>query len=77
MTSLNSLFDEMWKDYIKLNPQAQKIVDLLESSGEKVVNDHIALRTFNLPQVNIEVIARPFLKLGYKYIRITSLNKKN
>ncbi len=67
MAQLGSLFDEMWKDYLKLNPQAQKIVDLLEAEGEKVINDHIALRTFNLPEVTIDVLAQPFLKLGYEY----------
>lgn len=65
MSQIKSLFDTMWKDYIELNPQAQKIVDLLESKGEKVVNDHIALRTYNLPEVTIDVISKPFLDAGY------------
>jgi hypothetical protein len=30
-----------------------------------VINDHIALRTFNLPEVNIEKLARPLLAGGY------------
>ncbi len=62
---IEKLFEVMWGDYIKLNPQAQRIVDLLTSEGEEVVNDHIALRTFNHSKVGIEVISQPFLVSGY------------
>lgn len=65
MEKINQLFDAMWKDYIKLNPQAQKIVDLLKGEGNDVVNDHIALRTFNHPKVTIDKIAKPFTDHGY------------
>lgn len=66
INDLDALLDAMWKDYIKLNPQAQKIVELIEKRGDKVVNDHIALRTYNHPKVSIDVIARPFIEFGYK-----------
>lgn len=62
---INALLSKMWTDYIELNSQAQKIVDLIELKGDKVINDHIALRTFNNPKVTIDVIAKPFLKSGY------------
>jgi hypothetical protein len=65
--SLPSLLDKMWKDYVEINPLAQKIYDLLKSEGEDVLNDHIALRTFNHPRVKIDVLAKPFLDSGYKY----------
>ncbi len=66
MKNIEKLFDLMWEDYIKMNPQAQKIVDLLEAKGEKVVNDHIALRTYNIDRVSIDEIAKPFLEAGYE-----------
>lgn len=66
INDLNGLLDAMWKDYIKLNPQAQKIVELIEKRGDKVINDHIALRTYNHPKVSIDVIAKPFVEFGYK-----------
>lgn len=62
---INALLSKMWTDYVELNPQAQKIVDLIESKGDKVINDHIALRTFNHPKVCVDVIAKPFLASGY------------
>lgn len=63
--TIGQLLDKMWIDYVAMNPQAQKIVKLIESNGDKVVNDHIALRTFNHPKVCIDKIARPFLDSGY------------
>ena len=66
MANLESLFQQMWGDYIKLNPQAQQIVKLLEGEGEPIINDHIALRTFDLHQTNLDVVSKAFLELGYK-----------
>jgi hypothetical protein len=65
--TLSTLLDKMWRDYVSINPLAQRIYDILDSRGEKVVNDHIALRTFNHPRVNIDVLAKPFLELGYVF----------
>lgn len=64
--TINGLLDKMWHDYVLLNPQAQKIVNLIENKGDEVVNDHIALRTFNHPRLSIDKIAAPFLNSGYK-----------
>lgn len=63
--TLDELLAKMWKDYTQMNPGAQKIVDLLQSEGEQVVNDHIALRTFDHPRINVDVLAKPFLESGY------------
>jgi hypothetical protein len=63
---IDALLSKMWNDYVDLNPQAQKIVNLLIEQGESVINDHIALRTFNHPRVCVDVIARPFLDCGYE-----------
>jgi hypothetical protein len=59
------LLDNMWQDYIQLNPLAQQIADLFTAEGEQIVNDHIALRTFAHPKLGIDVIARIFLDSGY------------
>jgi hypothetical protein len=68
VNSLVSLLDKMWSDYIDINPLAQKIYETLTGQGEKVVNDHIALRTFRHSRVGVDVIAQPFLKFGYHYV---------
>ena len=66
MNPLESLFAKLWKDYSTMNKQAGVICQALENRGEKIVNDHVAFRTFNLSKVNIGVIAQPFLELGYR-----------
>ena len=65
--TLPDLLDKMWIDYVAINPLAKKISDLLTSQGETIQNDHIALRTFNHPRVNVDVLAKPFLEAGYQY----------
>ena len=66
--TLPALLDKMWKDYVEINPLAQKVYDLLAKDDEQILNDHIALRTFNHPRLNIDVMAKPFLESGYKYM---------
>ncbi|WNJ96360.1 DUF1338 domain-containing protein [Vibrio ruber] len=61
----DSLFAALWQDYTtRLCPSAQQIHQLLQED-EPLSNDHIALRTFNLSPVNLEVMAKPFVRLGY------------
>lgn len=63
---LDALLTTMWRDYVDLNPQAQRIAALFAARGEHVVNDHIALRTFNLPRVGVDVLANSFVRSGYQ-----------
>lgn len=65
--NLESLLDKMWNDYVAINPLAQKVYNLFTTRGDSVLNDHIALRTFNHPRVTIDVMAKPFVDSGYIY----------
>lgn len=65
-THLTHYLDSMWNDYCKLNPQAKTIFDSLTDEGENVLNDHIALRTFNHPKLGINSLEQHFAKYGYK-----------
>lgn len=62
---IKETYNKLWKIYTDQNPAVQKVYDLFIHEGEKVVNDHIAFRTFDDPRVNIEVLSRPFLANGY------------
>jgi hypothetical protein len=62
---LDAIFDRLWKDYISQNPSAGAIHDLFISKGEKAENDHIAFRTLDYPEINIDVLARQFIANGY------------
>jgi hypothetical protein len=67
MEKAQNLFDRLWKDYINQNPEAKRVYDLLTSEGERVVNDHIAFRTYDDPRIGIDVLEKPFLEAGYEY----------
>lgn len=60
------LFQPLWNDYIqRLCPSAEKVHQLLQED-EELINDHIALRTFNVEPLGIATLAKPFLDAGYK-----------
>ncbi|MCG9697521.1 DUF1338 domain-containing protein [Shewanella sp. Isolate11] len=63
-TDINALFDALWQDYVEMTPSAAKIHQLL-AQGDSIINDHIALRTFNIDKVNLSVLAKHFESLGY------------
>lgn len=65
MMGLDTLLKKMWVDYCELNPAAKGIHHIFTDQGENVVNDHIALRTFNHPRLGIESLAKHFKKYGY------------
>jgi len=61
-----SIFEKLWEQYTGENPGAGHIHKLFTEAGERVVNDHVAFRTFDDPRVNIDVLARPFIEAGYQ-----------
>jgi hypothetical protein len=73
-TDANALFKGLWQNYLRITPSAEKIHALLgrfegnQTSGNSttdIVNDHIALRTFNIEKVNIHKLAAHFKAVGY------------
>lgn len=70
------LFEKLWSFYTQLNPSVLKIHNSFTNLGEKVLNDHIALRTFNDKRVNIKVLEKPFLELGYKEMGLYHFEEK-
>lgn len=63
--NLEHCLTAMWDDYLQLNPQAQEIYQLFAQQNSTLLNDHIALRTFDLPSVDINKLSQPFIKAGY------------
>ena len=65
-TDRDTLFRHLWDNYCEVTPSAQDIHRLLDDTqGGEIVNDHIALRTFNIEKVNLDKLAAHFLALGY------------
>lgn len=62
---VKQLFDNIWQNYLEVTPSAKKVHQLL-GSGNDLLNDHVAYRTFNLAKVNLDTLAAHLIKLGYK-----------
>ncbi|HKO75709.1 MAG TPA: DUF1338 domain-containing protein [Flavobacterium sp.] len=62
----NQLLSKLWEQYAEITPSAKKIHTLLEEKGETILNDHIAIRTFNDKRVNISVLEKIFVNVGYE-----------
>ncbi len=63
-----NIFDQLWGEYTKRTPSAEKIKTLFTEKGNVVNNDHVAFRTFDDPRIDIEVLSTPFIEAGYKEI---------
>ncbi|NNN45678.1 MULTISPECIES: DUF1338 domain-containing protein [unclassified Vibrio] len=64
--TVDELFQALWADYTtRLCPSAQQVHQLLQE-GFPLINDHIALRTFNIAPLGMNTLAQPFLALGYQ-----------
>jgi hypothetical protein len=64
---LQQHLNNMWLDYLNLTPDAKPIHKLFSELNDNIINDHIALRTFNLNKTSIDNIATPFIQQGYQY----------
>ena len=65
--NVDVLFNNLWKNYLAVTPSAQKVHELLGSTqADDLINDHIALRTFNIEKVGLEKLAAHFLAVGYR-----------
>ncbi|MDF2178662.1 DUF1338 domain-containing protein [Aliiglaciecola sp. CAU 1673] len=64
-TNVETLFSNLWQDYVAMTPSAQKVHQLL-GDGNELINDHVAFRTFNLDKVSLDKLAAHFLALGYE-----------
>lgn len=66
-TNVNTLFEKLWENYLAVTPSAVTVHELFgQTQGQEVINDHIALRTFNLPKIGLNDLAGHFEALGYE-----------
>ncbi|MEZ4741714.1 MAG: DUF1338 domain-containing protein [Bdellovibrionota bacterium] len=65
MEQISDLLQKMWLDYVLMNPEAERIHQLLAEKETGIVNDHIALRTFSHPKVGIDRLVEFFTPYGY------------
>jgi len=77
MYNQTEVFNKIWEDYLTQNPTVKEVYDLFTSKGETVINDHIAFRTFNDPRVNIDVMSKAFLDMGFEYVQDYNFSVKH
>lgn len=67
-SNIDTLFANLWQDYVAITPSAKKVHELLgETVGQvELINDHVAFRTFNIDKINLEKLSQHFLALGYE-----------
>ncbi|WP_191602042.1 DUF1338 domain-containing protein [Marinomonas algicola] len=62
----NDFFQSLWKHYIEITPQADRVQKLFISAGEEIINDHVAFRTFANSPIALEKLEPLLTQLGYK-----------
>src|SRR5256885_5395005 len=60
------LLAALWRNFAGAAPHAEALCYALAERGEILSNDHVALRTFALPGLDAEALARPFEALGWR-----------
>lgn len=55
--------------YENANPSFKSVLNLLEQFEEKIVVDHLSFRTFDYPNIRIDVLAVPFIEAGYQEVK--------
>jgi hypothetical protein len=73
---IDEFFRRLWQDYVAVTPQAQRIHELFTTSGERVVNDHVAFRTFDHPGIDIHALEPALLELGYRRLEPYTFTEK-
>lgn len=64
--TIQQLFARLWDQYLQVTPCAQPIQQLL-GQGHPIINDHVAFRTYALPDIRLDDLGRHFIELGYEY----------
>lgn len=59
------ILNRLWDDYQSVNPSVNKIHSVLKGHSEKILNDHIAFRTFNVKGIDINALSEVFKRVGY------------
>ncbi len=60
----DAFFSLLWEDYLNFAPSAGRIHAVL-GGGAPIVNDHIALRTFNTPGLGLAAMEPRILEMGF------------
>ena len=65
-TSTRDFFAGLWNSYVEIAPQAARIYEIFAARGERIVNDHVAFRTYDQYPLNIGTLEPLILALNYR-----------
>lgn len=64
---LDEFFDHLWQDYTRIAPGVKEIHDAVLARGEdRIVNDHVAFRTYDQSPISLSQLEGHILALGYR-----------
>jgi hypothetical protein len=66
MLRARDFLSQAWTRYIRLTPDAAVIHRLFENRGERIINDHVAFRTFDVPGLGRLELGRIFEEWGWQ-----------
>ena len=66
LETIQTFFEASWQQYCGIAPDAALIEAALVARGDRIVNDHVAYRTFDLPGVSRLELGRYFEQEGYE-----------
>jgi hypothetical protein len=62
---LGSFWSALWRDYATIAPTAASIKRDLLDAGERVVDDHVAFRTFDRGPLSVDALEALIVSVGY------------
>ncbi len=62
------LINNIIQNFEKDSTSFESVLNLLELHEEKSVIDHVSFRTFDFPNISIDILAVPFVESGYREI---------
>lgn len=62
----DTFFEQLWQDYIAITPQARAIQQLLLQTNSRVINDHVAFRTFADTPIDRQSLQPLIIAMGYR-----------
>lgn len=74
---VQDFFNSLWHSYIAITPQAKKIHTLFQQQGEKVLNDHVAFRTFANSPISLDKLEPILNDLGFFAYGAFAFEKKH
>lgn len=59
-------FAKLWQGYLQITPQAKRIHEAVLARNQRIINDHVAFRTFQHPAIGLQQLEPHLIALGYQ-----------